>query len=638
MFLLTVLLGLRRQRKKRCKMNLVQSKRTWGVWLVGVVALAQLASGAEEPNGVFPNDPLFPLQWHLHNTGQNGGTPGVDINAVKAWEITTGDPNIIVAVIGEGIDLDHPDLVNNLASGTDFFENDDLPYPSRVAGSEVETMNAGLISAEGDNGIGVTGVTWHCKIMPVRILNMINQNEADVVPQAKEAAAYRWAAGQGADIMIHAWVMSRSFPAAVHASITEVTRPGGIGRNGKGCLFVAPAHFGIEPGCFYPGLYPETISVDGVDPWDNLWWPHEIGSRVDLVAPYGCPPRFCGNSAIPMWTTDIAGPAGADALDYTDQGGLVACSLVAGVAALILSIEPNLTSEEVRHYLCRSAHDLGEPGRDDEYGWGRVDARAALDMVLTCRADLNKDGIVDEQDLAVLEQFMGTTEPLADIAPAAKPDGIVDELDRQLMMQYWHKEYPEFGLVARWKLDETEGLIAADSAGGYDATLSGGPLWSGTSAGEGGQVGGALALDGVDDCLIAPFILNPADGPFSVFAWVKGGESGQVIVSQTGAANWLMSDVEGKLMTEFQGSGRFGGPLHSQTIISDGQWHRIGLVWDGSHRTLYVDNVIAAQDTQTAPSGSPNGLFIGCGKAMEPGTFFWGLIDDVRIYNRAIKP
>jgi subtilisin family serine protease len=77
-----------------------------------------------------------------------------------------------------------------------------------------------------------------------------------------------------------------------------------------------------------------------------------------------------------------------------------ATPIAAGVAALMLSVEPNLTSEEVRHYLCRSARDLGAPGRDDYYGWGRVDARAALDMILAKRADLNDDWVVDGVEVA----------------------------------------------------------------------------------------------------------------------------------------------------------------------------------------------------------------------------------------------
>ena len=76
----------------------------------------------------------------------------------------------------------------------------------------------------------------------------------------------------------------------------------------------------------------------------------------------------------------------------------------------------------------------------------------------------------------------------------------------------------------------------------------------------------------------------------------------------------------------------------SQTVITDGNWHRIGLVWDGFSRTLYVDSIAVAQDTQDGLGGSDNGLSIGTSNFMEPGTYFSGLIDDVRIYNRAITP
>jgi hypothetical protein len=91
-------------------------------------------------------------------------------------------------------------------------------------------------------------------------------------------------------------------------------------------------------------------------------------------------------------------------------------------------------------------------------------------------------------------------------------------------------------------------------------------------------------------------------------------------------------------MTELKGTGRDANELLSQTIITDGNWHRIGLVWDGSHRTLYVDDFAVAEDTQTNLGGSENGLYIGAGSAMEPGSFWSGLIDDVRIYNRAVIP
>ena len=92
-------------------------------------------------------------------------------------------------------------------------------------------------------------------------------------------------------------------------------------------------------------------------------------------------------------------------------------------------------------------------------------------------------------------------------------------------------------------------------------------------------------------------------------------------------------------MTELKTIGRSAGrPLFSEIVITDGQWHRIGLVWDGSNRTLYVDDVMVANDIQVALEDSQMGLYIGTGKGMEPGTYFSGLIDDIRIYNRAVHP
>ena len=148
-----------------------------------------------------------------------------------------------------------------------------------------------------------------------------------------------------------------------------------------------------------------------------------------------------------------------------------------------------------------------------------------------------------------------------------------------------------------------------------------------------------MQLDGIDDYVSTPFVLNPADGKFSVLAWAKGGAPGQVVISQTDGLNWLCADLlEANLMTELKGTGLDATELLSQTVITDGNWHRIGLVWDGSHRTLYVDDVEVAKDSQPNFQYSVGGLYIGTGKAMEPGFFWSGLIDDVRIYNRAVKP
>ncbi len=155
------------------------------------------------------------------------------------------------------------------------------------------------------------------------------------------------------------------------------------------------------------------------------------------------------------------------------------------------------------------------------------------------------------------------------------------------------------------------------------------------------MVGGALQLDGIDDYVSTPFVLNPADGAFSVLAWIKGGEPGQVIISQTRGfgGTWLGTDSsEGKLMTGL--SDVLYGALESESVITDGQWHRVGLVYDlASHRHLYVDGVEVAVDSGKVVGLSSNGgLHVGAAKDLDPGTFWSGLIDDVRIYNRAVIP
>ncbi|MFC1604583.1 GDSL-type esterase/lipase family protein [Planctomycetota bacterium] len=268
-------------------------------------------------------------------------------------------------------------------------------------------------------------------------------------------------------------------------------------------------------------------------------------------------------------------------------------------------------------------------------GAGVVAEVVAATILGVCRTpDFNRDGKVEIQDLLILIEYWQQTEISFDIAPPPFGDSIVDAIDLAALMEYWGCEVKDLTLAAHWKLDEVDGIIAYDSASVNDAVVVGGTEWQPS----GGQVNGALQLNGVDGCAIAGAILNPADGPFSVLAWINGGAPGQVVVSQQNAANWLTTDAEGNLMTELKGAGRSTGPLFSETVITDDQWHRIGLVWDGSNRTLYVDGVVVAEDTQPGLEGSQMGLYLGVNKNYAPGTYFSGLIDDVRIYNRAVSP
>jgi hypothetical protein len=252
--------------------------------------------------------------------------------------------------------------------------------------------------------------------------------------------------------------------------------------------------------------------------------------------------------------------------------------------------------------------------------------------------DINGDGVVDGADFSIMVDHWNMDEPLCDIAPKPWGDDIVDVQDLVLLSEHLFENLEDPTLVAHWALDEAEGAVAVDSVsddGQSNGYIIGDPIWQP----EGGIIDGAIQLDGVDDYIITFPVLNPANGPFSVLAWINGGAAGQTIISELSGANWLSTDpLDGSLMTELKVPGSFGTPLLSETIITDGDWHRIGLTWDGLYRTLYVDSIIAAKDMQGGLEDSSKSLHIGTSNNMETGTFWSGLIDDVRIYKRVVIP
>jgi len=251
--------------------------------------------------------------------------------------------------------------------------------------------------------------------------------------------------------------------------------------------------------------------------------------------------------------------------------------------------------------------------------------------------DLNGDGTVDASDMCIMVDYWGTDEPVCDIGPMPWGDGVVDVEDLKVFAEHLFEEVDDPTLIAHWPLDGAQGVIAYDNAAENDGALMGGPVWQA----DGGAVVGALQFDGIDDYVSTNPVLNPANGVISVVAWVMGGAPGQVVLSQADGVDWLCADsVGGNLMTGLgPPAGRLASPpLISESTITDGNWHRIAFVWDGSHRALYIDDILVAEDTQPGLSSAVGGLNIGCGSDSAAGTFWAGLIDDVRIYNRALIP
>ena len=252
--------------------------------------------------------------------------------------------------------------------------------------------------------------------------------------------------------------------------------------------------------------------------------------------------------------------------------------------------------------------------------------------------DVNHDGVLNFVDFARLALLWRQSDPLLDVAPVPNGDGVVNSLDLAGLARFW-MAYP--GLTVHWTLDETEGEVARDSLGRFNGALHGSPLWQPAQ----GRMGGAMELDGVDDYISTGNVLNPGDGPFTVFVWVKGGWPGQVILSQsnkTGTGEvWLGTDaLTGAVMTRLTDGSRTTQPLVSSTVVTDGAWHCLGLVWDGSGRHLYVDNKEVAADKRklNALRSSNADFYFAAGKDLEPGAFWSGLLDDIRVYGRAVMP
>ncbi len=341
------------------------------------------------------NDPLFNQQWGLLNTGQNNGTNGADINICQAWGITRGRDVVSIAVIDEGVDLNHPDLINNLLPGFDATGNGSNGAPQ---GNDAHgTACAGIIAASGNNGIGISGVAPNCRIIPVRVI--IN---GFIDTDIWAADGINWSWQNGADILSNSW----RFGTASNLITTAINNATTQGRGGLGCpVLFAAGNF--NSGVVYPASLQNTIAVGAIsmcnerkrsssnsnnvnpgvsaDPQGTScdgedWWGSCFGAELDLVAP-----------GVLINTTDISGIAGYDNGDYTASfnGTSSACPHAAGVMALILSVNRCLTGQEARNILELSCEKVGNycytptSNRPNGYwnnqmGYGRINALKAV--------------------------------------------------------------------------------------------------------------------------------------------------------------------------------------------------------------------------------------------------------------------
>ncbi|MGK7899359.1 MAG: S8 family serine peptidase, partial [Xenococcus sp. (in: cyanobacteria)] len=324
------------------------------------------------------NDDLFDDQWGLENTGQNGGTVGIDINASDAWNLTTGDDSIVVAVLDHGIELDHPDMPNISALSFDTVTG---TSPSVVRGSH-GTACAGIVGAAQNNSQGISGVAPNITLMsisdPLRLGPNASQRLAD---------GLNWAWQNGADVISNSWGHNQLASPLIDDAIDNAINQG---RSGLGTVVVFATGNGNGAVIYPANSNPDILAVGAMSPCaerknplscdGETLWGSNFGDEIDVVAP-----------GVLIPTTDRQGAAGYDSGDYTltFNGTSSATPHVAGIAALILSQNPNLTQEEVVAIIERNAQKVGPynyqqvPGHDsgtwnNEMGYGLVDAFASL--------------------------------------------------------------------------------------------------------------------------------------------------------------------------------------------------------------------------------------------------------------------
>lgn len=326
-----------------------------------------------EPNMIMPihlYNTYYSQQYYLKNTGQNGGTPGIDINAEAAWQITSGSPLIKIAVIDSGVDINHEDLSNNIIPG--YTIGDSAGNGACVntwLDSEHGTPCAGIIGAI-DNNIGIRGVASGSKIVPVNYITPYANIDS-------LAEAIRWSYNH-ADVLSCSWGIDDSAH-VIEDAIDEATT---LGRHGKGCVVVAAAgNDTVDQAVRFPANLNNVIAVGAVDKNGIIWDYSCRGPELDLVAPTG--ENFGPGDVV---TTDITGYYGFNHYgNYCfDFGGTsAACPQVAGVAALMLSINPTLTASRVKTILQITANNIGTTVPNNTYGYGLVDAGAAVNKAKT---------------------------------------------------------------------------------------------------------------------------------------------------------------------------------------------------------------------------------------------------------------
>ncbi len=329
-----------------------------------------------------PNDQFYGSQWHYPN-----------ISLPTAWDTTTGDPSVIVAVLDTGVLLSHPDLNDNLIDGYDFISdparardgdgidnNPDDPGDGGFGGASSfhGTHVAGTVGAETNNTIGVAGVAWQTSIMPLRVLGVNGGTTFDILQAVRYAARLSNDSGtlppQRADVINLS--LGGSFSSQAEQDVYSEAIQAGV-------IIIASAGNDASSLPSYPAAYEGVISVSATTITNTLAGYSNRGPSIDIAAPGGSNITDVNGDGIGDGVISTIGDdsGGSIQLGYaTLNGTSMAAPHVAGVAALMQAVHPAMTPAEFNNALLSGdlTDDLGAAGRDDNFGWGLINAQKAV--------------------------------------------------------------------------------------------------------------------------------------------------------------------------------------------------------------------------------------------------------------------
>ena len=304
---------------------------------------------------IVPNDTFLPIQWHLDNSGQSGGTPDADIDAVEGWQITQGSSAVTIAILDTGVRSAHPDFQGRILPGYDFVNQDADPEADHPHG----IMVSGILAANSDNTFAVAGVDHQAMLLPVKVLDSANLGTTFDLAQGLV-----YAADSGAHVVNMSLIGYPPRGRMLDDALVYARDAGAI-------LVACAGNGGVRDADHsYPGASPLTISVGATDHNDSRASFSGTGNALDVVAP-----------GLNVVTT-------ADIVTFDSFTHFSGCSaatpIASGTASLLLALDGNLTHDRLRQIMIQSADDqVGPPeedtsGRDDFFGFGRVNLNEAL--------------------------------------------------------------------------------------------------------------------------------------------------------------------------------------------------------------------------------------------------------------------